>query len=330
MIRKYRLIPWIIRLHVFADLQPYICTFANCEKELAQFPTRAAWADHEFTEHRIVRSWSCPECTKQCDSELGWIQHLEKCHQQTFLGPKYQVAQKMAYTTRAKPAEGEECPLCQVVLGKPRREFAKHVGQHMEEIALMALPRDNDEDSEAHSTSTEPVSSHFLAFVDQGQVSLGFHFGSSKDLEEPGPIAPGSPSTLARTSQQHPTKGVSADTTQSSAEANNPPNHKPPLQNEKSRVQHYAPIFGAPLTSQEANKAINIPGHLLSAQVPNARRGMSLPPSGRLDSPRTPSTVRRKKCPFPYCTYESTRRDKLLDHLRKKHGTDSTELCGLA
>lgn len=61
----------------------------------------------------------------------------------------------MAYKTRAKPAENEECPLCHVMLGKPRREFVKHVGRHMEEIALMALPRDNDDKPEVHSTSTE-------------------------------------------------------------------------------------------------------------------------------------------------------------------------------
>lgn len=142
--RSYRLTFWNIRLHVFADLQPYTCTFASCEKELAQFPTRAAWADHEFMEHRIVRSWSCPECTKQCDGEIEWTQHLENYHQRTFIGPKRQVAEKMTCTTRAKPAENEKCPLCQVILGKPRRDFVKHVCRHMEEIALMALPRDNE------------------------------------------------------------------------------------------------------------------------------------------------------------------------------------------
>ena len=149
----------IIRLHVFADLRPYICTFASCEKGLAQFPTRATWADHEFAEHRIIRSWSCPECARQCDSEIEWIQHLGKCHQRSFVGPQHQVAKKMAYKVRARPTENEECPLCQVVVGKPRREFVKHVGRHMEEIALMALPQDNGVGSEAHSTSTESESS---------------------------------------------------------------------------------------------------------------------------------------------------------------------------
>lgn len=168
---------------MFADLRPYICTFANCEKELAQFPTRAAWADHEFTEHRVLRSWSCPECPKQCDSEIEWVLHLEKCHQRTFLGPKHQVAKEMAYKTRAKPAENEECPLCQVILGKPRREFVKHVGRHMEEIALMALPRDNDGESEIHSTSTESEFAPSATPVAQGSEIIDIDPGGLRFLQ---------------------------------------------------------------------------------------------------------------------------------------------------
>lgn len=173
----------IVRLHVFADLRPYICTFASCEKELAQFPTRAAWADHEFTEHRVIRSWSCPECAKQCDSEIEWVLHLEKCHQRTFLGPKYQVAKKMAYKTRAKPTENEECPLCQVIPGKSRREFVKHVGRHMEEIALIALPRDNDGESEVRSTSTESEFGPSATPVARGSEMTEIDPGRSRGLQ---------------------------------------------------------------------------------------------------------------------------------------------------
>jgi DNA-directed RNA polymerase subunit M/transcription elongation factor TFIIS len=143
------------RMHVFADLRPYICTFANCEKELAQFTTREAWANHELMDHRILRSWACPECAKPCNSELAWVHHLEGSHQQTFTGPKKQIAQKLALTTQAKPIESEACPLCGVISGMSRREFVKHLGRHMEEIALMALPRDHDEESEADSANTE-------------------------------------------------------------------------------------------------------------------------------------------------------------------------------
>lgn len=88
------------RMHVFADLRPYICTFARCSKELAQFTTRAAWAEHEFNEHRTVRSWLCPECSLQCHSETDWDEHLEESHQQTFLGLNHEITLKMAGTTQ--------------------------------------------------------------------------------------------------------------------------------------------------------------------------------------------------------------------------------------
>ena len=63
----------------------------------------------------------------------------------------------MAYQTQPRPIETEECPLCRIVLGKPRRAFVKHIGRHMEEIALMALPRDTEEDSDESSSSTDQI-----------------------------------------------------------------------------------------------------------------------------------------------------------------------------
>ena len=60
----------------------------------------------------------------------------------------------IALKTEKRTADCEECPLCRVVLGKPQRAFAKHVGQHMEQIALMVLPRDTEDDSNRGSTVT--------------------------------------------------------------------------------------------------------------------------------------------------------------------------------
>ena len=64
----------------------------------------------------------------------------------------------MAQDTQPRPVENEECPLCRVVLQKPRRAFIKHVGRHMEEIALMALPRNSGADSDEVSTRIGPTS----------------------------------------------------------------------------------------------------------------------------------------------------------------------------
>ena len=83
-----------------------------------------------------------------------WQQHLQQDHQRRFPRPDLEAVLNTALTTENKAVEREECPLCRVILGKPQRAFAKHVGQHMEQIALMALPRDTEDDSSGGSTAT--------------------------------------------------------------------------------------------------------------------------------------------------------------------------------
>ncbi len=146
------------RMHVFSDLRPYICTFLDCKDELNRFATRAEWADHEFTEHRIDQAWNCPECSEKSACASDWEQHLQEMHHRVFTGPHLHVARATAYETHPRPVEAEECPLCRVVLGKPRRAFVDHVGRHMEEIALMALPRNTEEDSSESPSSTDHIS----------------------------------------------------------------------------------------------------------------------------------------------------------------------------
>ena len=143
---------------VFADLQPYICTFEDCELETAQFPSRTAWAEHEFSKHRIELSWNCPECPKKCGTAIGWEQHLREDHHRNFSGLNLKVALQTAQSAQNRPIEQEECPLCRIVLGKPRRAFVKHVGRHMEEIALLALPRGAEDDLSEGSSGTNETS----------------------------------------------------------------------------------------------------------------------------------------------------------------------------
>ncbi|KAL6720532.1 hypothetical protein ACLMJK_002456 [Lecanora helva] len=142
------------KMHVFADLRPYICSFADCEAGITQFSSRAAWADHEFSEHRIEQWWCCPECPVDCNSASEWERHLLQEHQRNFSGPKRNVALGMAYHKCQRPVSREQCLLCLAVLDEPRRAFVKHVGRHMEEIALMALPRDLDDQSAATSDAS--------------------------------------------------------------------------------------------------------------------------------------------------------------------------------
>ena len=145
-------------MHVFSDLMPYICTFDGCPHKLRCFPSRSAWANHEFQEHRFDRHWACPECPRESCSTLDWEHHLNNVHSQKFSGPNLVSARNTACRIKPKRAEEEECPLCRVVLGKPRRAFVRHVSRHMEDIALMALPSNAEENPEIGSISTNHTS----------------------------------------------------------------------------------------------------------------------------------------------------------------------------
>lgn len=140
-------------MHVFADLRPYICTFSVCSDEFLQFPTRKAWAQHEFDEHRVIHVWTCPECDTECSTPELWRDHLRQGHGCTLPRYKLQIAMATAFRCRDKPIAQEVCPLCLDYPGNSLRKFVTHVGRHMEEIALMVLPRETEETSD---TSSEP------------------------------------------------------------------------------------------------------------------------------------------------------------------------------
>ena len=148
-------------MHVFADLQPYICTFEPCEKKLIKFPTRKLWAEHEFSEHRVLRSWCCPECTDIFSAAHDLEAHLKLSHRKTFALTRISVVLSTAERREAVPINTQECPLCKKLPGKSQRNFVTHVGRHLEAIALAILPRDTEEDSEeasvVSSDGSEPV-----------------------------------------------------------------------------------------------------------------------------------------------------------------------------
>lgn len=143
------------RRHVFADLQPYICTFSTCKDELVTFPTRKLWAGHEFSEHRVDRTWQCPECPEILSDDDVWREHLKNEHDIFFSALQLRIAAASAEKKMPRVTGDMECPLCLSIVGPTTRTFATHVGKHMEAIALAVLPRENESDSEAESGSSD-------------------------------------------------------------------------------------------------------------------------------------------------------------------------------
>ncbi|KAI8719934.1 C2H2-type domain-containing protein [Fusarium sp. LHS14.1] len=128
--------------HVFGDLRPYTCLFSHCTESNIDFDRRHQWQLHVSKYH--WRSWSCPfKCRGMFPSSQELEDHIRHQH----------LANASNERLRAVIARGEvpvpfdiskECPLCgHVVSGL--KSYVKHVGRHLEQLALFALPDIKDE-----------------------------------------------------------------------------------------------------------------------------------------------------------------------------------------
>lgn len=81
-----------------------------------------------------------------------WKDHLQTNHECLIPLSQLQAVAATAKKRKDSSVEQEGCPLCLACPGASRRKFTTHVGRHMEEIALMALPRETDEGSDSSSS----------------------------------------------------------------------------------------------------------------------------------------------------------------------------------
>ncbi|EXJ69791.1 uncharacterized protein A1O5_06862 [Cladophialophora psammophila CBS 110553] len=152
------------RKHVLEDLRPYICTFQTCGLKL--FEDRHSWFQHETQNHR--NKWRCNFCYQtpanpefESYSSNDFERHLSSRH-----GDKVPRALLPAIiqSNRYLPHQisPATCPFCDEwadALSKANplppgkdlvvtpEDFMKHVGSHLVEIALFALPRSLDDES---------------------------------------------------------------------------------------------------------------------------------------------------------------------------------------
>lgn len=125
------------------------------------FATRKQWANHEFEQHRVERFGRCQEFSAELASLEDWRNHVSKAHPNSVpsrsrLGVSAQLAENSCLDVADM-----SCPLCLKKLGPIQRAFATHVGKHMEQLALAALPKEVNNESESDNVSirTESVES---------------------------------------------------------------------------------------------------------------------------------------------------------------------------
>jgi hypothetical protein len=151
------------RHHAFADLKPYVCSSGKVECDLELFADRNSWFTHELQSHR--HQWVCFFCKKGPFGSLSQFKtHLRAKHPEV---PKEQDSEMTKLCQQ--PSElisAEACPFCDDFAKKlrasqltdrampqstekpesilvPARLFRRHVGSHMEQLALFSLGTQN-------------------------------------------------------------------------------------------------------------------------------------------------------------------------------------------
>ncbi|KAI1757847.1 hypothetical protein F4782DRAFT_480238 [Xylaria castorea] len=129
--------------HVFRDLRPYICTFADCLDPERLFLTRHDWMYHEMQLHR--RQWTCQLCSYDCISKTGMTRHIRYVHNSSIsdreLTPLLELSERPINETYV-----DKCPFCHSSMST--KKLLDHMASHMEELALFSLPLSHEDSGE--------------------------------------------------------------------------------------------------------------------------------------------------------------------------------------
>jgi hypothetical protein len=151
--------------HVHEDLQPFTCTFPNCN-ESKPFKRKADWVRHENERHRQLESWVCSvqECNHTCYRKDNFVQHLVREHK--VADPKVRTGRAVKSgsenATAWANAGGEDLDDVWALVDKCRKDSPKqpkdepckfcgnictswkkltvHLAKHMEQISMPVLP----------------------------------------------------------------------------------------------------------------------------------------------------------------------------------------------
>ena len=186
------------RKHVFSDLQPYICTFLNCPKEDELYGSQREWFDHEVQFHR--REWYCDVCSESFLQKTSFQDHIRAEHSELVTEGDFGFTAVISRCERAI-VNGIVCPLCGTELTFQALE--KHLGLHLQEIALFALPRPVPDGGSIDSKSVKlGLTSECSSDYSSRKSSLDFGFGSDGKWSGDQPI-PSSAGVRCICSYQH-------------------------------------------------------------------------------------------------------------------------------
>ncbi|CAN9451657.1 unnamed protein product [Alternaria alternata] len=175
------------KAHVFSDIRPYVCTFPNCDAPY--YGDINAWFQHEVSSHRVAyECFICSDATIY--SERTYVAHLKERHARIFDNAEGELQMRLAQKPLTEiPAT--DCPCCTewvdrlkeqaVIAGKPILNrtltvsptvFKRHLAEHLEQLALFALPIIAETDASDESN-------------DAIELKSGVNYESSVDVDNP-------------------------------------------------------------------------------------------------------------------------------------------------
>lgn len=162
------------------DLRPYICTFENCTKPDRLHQSRYDWSNHEVDFHR--REWFCNWCLETCPTRAEFKDHLSASHT-GICGAELEVV-----VERCERAiqSAQPCPICNGLFFP--RQLQSHLGRHLQQLAIFALPipeeSDDEGEDECEGSETESVLGSFHSNPDQSPVVTDTLENGSQSIEK--------------------------------------------------------------------------------------------------------------------------------------------------
>ena len=137
------------RTHLLKDVEPYVCTYADCESPDQLFSKRREWIEHEAS-HR--KAWRCPEHTTAVYRTRAALEdHLRSNHLDSFPESQLTTIADVGETTTMDIRQ--KCPICHVSVDDlGSSDFHNHIANHLERIAVFSLPSAVENDSDGASS----------------------------------------------------------------------------------------------------------------------------------------------------------------------------------
>jgi hypothetical protein len=180
----------LIRLwkrHVYDDIKPYVCTDEKCTVKI--FGDNRLWLKHQCSEH--LARWGCQYCEDRdhFESYQDFERHMRKQHSIGRDGEKLQRWAKISEIALTR-VPMTACPLCDWAQfytarrvtkrdhekmvsdreGVSLDRYRRHVGSHLEQIALGLLPEDYRDTFGDGSNEISEEEAALVSAVDTGQV----------------------------------------------------------------------------------------------------------------------------------------------------------------